>query len=151
MSSKAGSWSAAVALVVLLAVPALAVAAGFTPTLGAPDKEHVHTGTITIKVHAPDAKSVYVAIRPTRKVSNGQLKSCVLTEKGCEYYLLKPWTHHPGWWKLTAKPAGYSGWWTTTPGKYYWQAESFAKTPPCSLASGPCYFFSTVGSFRVVG
>jgi hypothetical protein len=151
MSSNAGFRSTAVALGILLAVPAVAVAAGFTPTLGPPNARRPHTGTITIKVHAPHAKSVYVAIRPTRKVKKGVLASCVLTEKGCEYYRLRPWKRHPGWWKLTAKPAGYAGWWTTTPGKYYWQAESFANTPPCNLSNGPCYFFSTVGSFRVVG
>lgn len=142
--------SVAAVLAMTLAGAAVAVAAGsLRPSLGSPNGKRVHAGRITLKVKDTEAGvlhvSVYVAIARTRNTNkHGLLRSCDVS-KGCDFVGLKRWRHHPGWWIYTSG-FNFPGYWATTPGKYYWQAQN----ADCFHFSD-CIAASNIGSFRVVG
>jgi hypothetical protein len=137
--------------VTVLALAAVAVAAGsLRPALGPPNGKQLHAGMITIKVKdtAPGAQKygVFVAIGRTHKTDkHGVLKHGCDVSKGCGFVELKRWRHHPGWWTYTAG-FNFPGYWATTPGKYYWQAQHV----DC-VHFRSCLATSNIGSFRVVG
>ncbi len=143
--------SVAAVLAMTLAGAGVAVAAGsLRPALGPPNGKRVHAGRITLKVKDTEAGvlhvGVYVAIARTRKTDkNGLLKSKCDVSKGCDFVGLKRWRHHPGWWIYTSA-FNFPGYWATTPGKYYWQAQN----ADCFHFSD-CIAASHIGSFRVVG
>jgi hypothetical protein len=94
---------------------------------------------------------VFVAINPHRKVdTHGHLTSNCSLDKGCEFYTLKRWKGHPGWWIITDS-ANFPGFWTDTPGTYYWQAHHTA--PPNGLCNtkDDCEISSPIHSFHVHG
>jgi hypothetical protein len=143
----------ALAIVFALAGTALALANGFTtPVLKSPKQgQKVHAGTITLTVFDPgvpkSVNDVGVQIEPKRKLDkNGFLRTCLEVSEGCDDIGLKPWKHHPGYWR-TVVNISFPGFWAATPGKYYWQASH---TAPLCQAKG-CEIVSAIHSFRVVG
>jgi hypothetical protein len=131
------------------ATVALAASSPFTPKLGTPQGTAVAPGAIALHVKAADAKQVYVAIRPKKVLSHGKLKSCTNATHGCDYVEMKKWKGHTGWWIYRAADNTFTGWWTTTPGGYYWQALSFAGSPCVINATTLCEFWSKIGHFSV--
>lgn len=151
--SKVGIAAALGLLVVMLATAAVATAASsLRPTLGPPNHKTVHAGTFTLKVKDPAAVarhvSVFVSIAPTRKTNkDGQLKSGCSVAKRCNFVKLKRWKGHPGWWIYPPqKEFNFPGYWQTTPGKLYWQAQHV----DCDHFKS-CQALSKIGSFRIVG
>ncbi|MBV9424262.1 MAG: hypothetical protein JOZ98_15220 [Solirubrobacterales bacterium] len=148
---RAVSVAAVLAMVLASMSAGVAVAAGsLRPALGPPNGKRVHAGRITLKVKDTDAvvlhERVYVAIARTRRTDkHGLLKSTCDVAKGCDFVGLKRWRHHPGWWIYTSG-FNFAGYWATTPGKYFWQAQNV----DCFHFRG-CYATSNIGSFRVVG
>jgi len=141
---------AAIGLALVLATAA--AAATFTPSLGSPNDKRIHTGAISLKVKAPNAKNVDVWVNRSHRLKHGALVECIQSQKGCAVEEMKPWKHHPGWFIYTAPRFSFSGYWATTPGRYYWQAESFAKVPPCQyVTNGNCTFLTRIGHFNVTG
>jgi hypothetical protein len=138
---------------IILAITGATVAiaasnASFTPKLGAPNGKRVGAGSITLTVKAKNAKTVYVWVRRNKKLKHGDLVECTATGKGCMVQTMK--SKKKGVFTYKAPAYTFSGWWSTTPGKYYWQAQSFAKSPPCKyVTNGDCSFYSKVGSFTV--
>jgi hypothetical protein len=142
----------AVALVGTMAVSAVALASGFSaPILKSPgNNARVHAGKITLVVKDPgvpnDVKPVYVQISPKRKLDRyGHLARCINVSHGCDFTHLSPWRGHPGMWRVTVNDS-FRGWWSVTPGKYYWQANHVA---PLCRAKG-CEVVSKIGVFHVV-
>lgn len=136
----------------MLALTGVALGAGsLRPTLGPPNHKRVHAGRITLKVKDPAAiaqnTDVFVSISPKRKTNKyGELKSSCSVSKRCNFVELKRWKGHPGWWIYKAPGFNFPGYWATTPGKLYWQAEH----ADCTHFSG-CEATSKIGSFKVVG
>jgi hypothetical protein len=63
---------------------------------------------------------------------------------------MKPWRGHKDGWIYKPPKYTFPGYFASTAGKYYWEIQSFAKSPPCTVGpNGPCYFYSKVGSFTV--
>jgi len=144
-----------VTLALVLMGAAVAAASNNTaPTLKSPGRDaKVHTGVITFKVYDPGlsgaSSPVFVAVNRHRQINkNGLLNGSCKVNKGCDFFTMKHWKGHPGWW-IYKSPAdtSFHGWYASTPGKYYWQAEH---TAPLCDAPG-CEIHSAVRAFRVVG
>lgn len=112
---------------------------------------HVQPGHITLVVrdtHVIKGFKVFVHISKHRKVSkSGELTKCNSVTKGCDFLSMKPRKGHPGQWIYKTDPnTNFPGWWATTPGTYYWQADHV----DCSVAGAPnCHVISQIGSFHV--
>jgi hypothetical protein len=148
---------AAVVMFVLAGIAAagaaVALASGgsqFVPKLGSPNGKHVSPGRIHMTAKAAGAKTVFLWVSRKHKLKHGNLVQCTDATKGCLVTKMKRWKHHKNGWTYTAQAGGFPGFWATTSGKYYWQLQSFAKTPPCKFGTdGDCAFYSKVGSFTV--
>jgi hypothetical protein len=131
------------------AAVALAAGSAYTPKLGAPNGKHVKPGQIQLTAKIKDAKKVYVWITRKHKVKQGRLVQCTTSSQGCVVSTMK----HKGQnkWVYKSPKYNFNGWFATTPGKYYWQVQSFAKRPPCKFggANGDCAPLSKVGTFTV--
>jgi hypothetical protein len=138
---------------VAIAGATVALAAGslFTPKLGTPNGKHVKQGPVTLTAKIVGAKTVFLWLTPKDKIRAGKLVSCTNSAKGCDYVEMKKWKGHADGWVYDAPAYKFAGWWTTTPNKYYWQVESIANTPPCTLggSDGDCVFNSKVGTVTV--
>jgi hypothetical protein len=146
MSRKVGFRVGAVlaAVTLLFAVTASAVAAGGTaPRLGSPNHRHVSPGRIKLVVYVPQAAAsggVFIKIQPTRKTSKGHLPTKCTVSKRCQY--VQP--HHVKGHKyeFVATAGSFPGYWATTPGKLYWQAQYYT-------ASYTANYYSSIGTFYV--
>lgn len=140
------------AIMLAIAGAAVAVAAAsstFTPRLGKPNGKSVSAGRVTLTVKAADAKTVYVWVRRNKKLKKGELAECTTSDKGCLVTTMKA-SKHKGVFTYKAPAYSFPGYWATTPGKYYWQAQAFAKSPPCQyVTNGDCAFYSKIGTFRI--
>jgi hypothetical protein len=135
------------AILLALSASAIAVASGIArPKLISPTHSTA-PGRITLVVKDTAATRkypVFVQIEHTRKLNKyGALKQCTDSSKGCDFVELKRVKKHHGDWSYTAPAYVFPGWWATTPGKYYWQAEHV----DCSFKS--CQDVSKIGSFTV--
>ncbi|HEY1688317.1 MAG TPA: hypothetical protein VGF95_05570 [Solirubrobacteraceae bacterium] len=103
--------------------------AGSGPTLVKPaNKGAVHGGQIKLVVRDASALAkrygVFVSISRTRKTNaHGVLKETKDVAKGGAFIELKPAKGHSGLWTYTAPKQDFPGFWASTPGRYYWQAE----------------------------
>jgi hypothetical protein len=152
--SRKGRAAVLVCVLAAIAVTSVAVAlaadSGFTPKLGAPNGRRVKPGRVHLTAKVADGRSVFVWVTRKRKLKHGQLAECTNVKKGCLVASMKKWKHHADGWTYTALHANFHGFWATTPGRYYWQVESFAKAPPCKFVTdGDCSFYSKIGSFTV--
>jgi hypothetical protein len=142
--------AAALGLVCALVLGGAAVAAGLRPTLGKPNHKPVHVGAIVLKLAdaAPKARKygVFITINKMRRLDkHGNLSSSPChSDSGCTFVQAKPWAHHPGMWVYSPPNYGFPGFWATTPGKYYWQAEH----TDCNMPG--CEATSKIGWFQVV-
>jgi hypothetical protein len=142
-----------VALASSLAFAGVAVAAlPGAPTLVSPKQgHHVRPGHITLIVRdtaVPSGFNVFVQISRHRKLGgSGTLARCTAVRKGCDFLSMKAWKGHPGEWIFKTNPnESFGGWWATTPGRYYWQADHV----DCSATeANSCQVTSRIGSFRV--
>ena len=143
----------AMLLVVVLVGSLLAAAAAFAasssgPVLKAPGAgKKVTPGKIrlVVKDTSADARQygVFVAINHHKKFDKyHELASKCAVDKGCDFVQLKRWAHHPGLWTYTAH-FNFAGYWATTPGQYFWQANHVGG----SSTSG--HVVSAIHSFRV--
>jgi hypothetical protein len=93
---------------------------------------------------------VYIAIRRNRRLNRyGFLDSAHCNvAKGCDFVEMKRWGGHRGYW-VYRPPArlSFPGYWATTPGLYYWQANI---TAPLCQAKG-CELISPIRKFHLVG
>jgi hypothetical protein len=142
---------AGVAVVVSIAGAAVAIAASsYTPKLGSPNGKHVAPNGFDLTAKIADAKTVYIWVNKKHKIKKGQLVECTKPTQGCAVDTMKPWKGHKNEWIYEPPKYPFSGYFADTPGKYYWEIQSFAKSPPCNIGpDGPCYFYSKVGSFTV--
>ena len=138
------------AVICALAVSAVAFAAGSgAPQLVKPGAgKQVGEGKIrlVVKDTSADARKygVFVAINHHKKFDkHHELASSCNVDKGCDFAKLKRWAHHPGMWTYTAH-FSFPGYWATTPGQYYWQANHVGGSGPSGHVT------SAVHSFRVV-
>jgi len=121
------------------------------PSLVAPKHGvHLRPGHITLIVHDTaviKGFSVYVQITKHRKVNRfGELVKCNNVSKGCDFLKLKRRKGHAGQWIYTSDPnVSFPGWWASTPGTYYWQADHVN----CSVGAHGCSVISKIGSFHV--
>jgi hypothetical protein len=122
------------------------------PRLVAPKHgAHVRPGHITLVVHDTaviKGFSVFVQISKHHKLNKaGNLADCNAVSKGCDFLSLKPRKGHPGEWIYKSDPSvSFPGWWATTPGTYYWQADHVN----CSVTGADrCHVTSKIGSFHV--
>jgi hypothetical protein len=108
-------------------------------------------GHITLVVHDTaviKGFSVFVQISKHRKLNKfGNLADCNAVTKGCDFLSLKPRKGHAGEWIYKTNPnVSFPGWWATTPGTYYWQADHV----DCSVTGADsCHVTSKIGSFHV--
>jgi hypothetical protein len=144
MSKKAGlrAGVAAGALVTALAVAAAAIAAGgVAPRLLSPNHRHVAPGPIRLVVQVPlqpARHGVFVAITTNRKLDRfGHLKEC--SAKRCDF--VGP-THWKGDKYSYVGGFNFPGYWSVTPGKYYWQAHYYT-------VGDTAVYWSAIGSFVV--
>lgn len=144
---------AAVALVCSLALAGGALAAlPGAPSLVSPKHgARVTPGHITMIVHdtaVPSGFNVFVQITKHRKLNKyGHLASCTAVKKGCDFLSMKKRKGHPGQWIFKTDPnETFPGWWATTPGTYYWQAQHVN----CfATEKDSCHVTSQIGSFHV--
>jgi hypothetical protein len=122
------------------------------PQLVSPKKNaHLSPGHITLIVHDTHVQSgfnVFVQISKHRRVNKfGDLVKCDNVDKGCDFLSLKKRKGHAGQWIYKSDPSvSFPGWWATTPGTYYWQADHV----DCSVAGAhSCAVISKIGSFHV--
>jgi hypothetical protein len=123
------------AAVTVLAISSLAFAAGSNaPVLKAPGAgKKVNPGKIRLVVRdtSADARKyggVFVAINHHKKFDKyHELASKCAVDKGCDFVQLKRWAGHPGLWTYTAH-FNFPGYWATTPGRYFWQANHVGGT-----------------------
>jgi hypothetical protein len=123
----------AATVVTALAVSGVALASGFSKPILKQPGSSVRTGKITFVVKDPGlhglARPVYIQISSQRKLDkNGFLARCIEVRHGCYYAALKPWKGHLGLWRVTIS-GSFNGFFTSTPGKYYWQAGGSAPSP----------------------
>lgn len=144
MSRKAGfrAGIVAAAITVALAMAAVAIAAGgVAPQLLSPNHKHVAPGHIRLVVGVPEPAAkdgVFVAISPKRKLDkNGHLKVCGGSR--CDFVGPKHWKGEK--YSYVAK-FNFPGYWSVTPGKYYWQAHYYT-------ADETAVYYSGIGSFTV--
>jgi hypothetical protein len=137
---KAGALAAALAILLALAGGAIA-AGGVAPTLLSPNHAHVAPGPIRLVVEVPlkpANRGVFVAISPAHKLDrNGHLKECFAN--GCDFVGPKHWK---GDKYSYVAPFNFPGYWSVTPGKYYWQAHYYT-------VGDTAVYWSAIGSFVV--
>jgi hypothetical protein len=101
---------------------------------------------LVVKDTSSDARKfggVFATINHRRQLNKfHQLKNCSKVTNGCDFVQLRRWAHHPGLWTYTAKYK-FNGYWATTPGRYYWQADHVGEGPGGHVTSA-------IRSFRVV-
>ncbi len=136
----------AVALVTVFALTASAVAAGGgAPVLVKPGKR-VHGGHVrlVVKDTSADARKyhVFVTINHHKQLDKyHNLANCNKVTKGCDFLKLKAWRGHRGLWTTKAR-FKFNGYWATTPGTYFWQAQHVGNGPGGLVTS-------KIKSFRV--
>lgn len=147
MSRKAGFRAGvlAVALTLALSLTAVAVAAGggTAPRLLSPNHKHVAPGRIRLVVEVPfkpTGHGVFIAVSRSRKLDKyGHLKVCGASQSGCDFVSPNHWKGHD--YSYVA-PFNFPGYWSVTPGRYYWQA-SYDSDSPLGI------YWSGIGSFVV--
>ena len=144
MSRKVGFRAAtfAVALMVVLVAAAAAIAAGrAAPKLLSPNHKHVRPGRIRLVVDVPlkaARHGVFITIASTRKLDRfGHLKLCGSSR--CDFVGPTRWKGHD--YSYVA-PFKFPGYWSVTPGKYYWQAHYYT-------VGDTAVYYSGIGSFVV--
>jgi hypothetical protein len=144
MSGKARfrAGAGAAVLASLLAVAGTAIAAGgVAPKLLSPNHARVAPGRIRLVVEVPLKPSrhgVFVAVSPTRKLDkDGHLKECF--HNRCDF--VGP-THWKGDKYSFVAPFNFPGYWSVTPGTYYWQAHYYT-------VGDAAVYWSAIGSFVV--
>jgi len=144
MSRKARFRAGAVvaALTVVLVATAVAVAAGgVSPQLLSPNHKHVARGRIRLVVEVPlkpTSQGVFIAVSPSRKLDKyGHLKVC--SSSRCDFVSPKHWKGSD--YSYVAR-FNFPGYWSVTPGKYYWQAHYYSDNPIG-------VYYSGIGSFVV--
>jgi len=130
------------AIAVLLGVAGAAIAAGNpAPTLLAPNHQRVAPGRVRLVVEVPLAAAkhaVFVTIATKRRLDRfGHLKEC--SANGCDF--VGP-THWKGERYSYVAPFNFPGYWSVTPGRYYWQAHYYT-------VGDTAVYWSGVGSFVV--
>lgn len=142
MSKKAGLAAAAVvtALAMLLGASGVAVAAGSAaPRLLAPNHRHVAPGRIRLVVALPlkpARREVFITIAPKRKRDRfGHLKVCGAIR--CDFVTARHWKGHKYSYVGTFNFPGY---WSVTPGRYYWQAQYYSAGDRGAYYSGIGWF-----------
>ncbi|MHB1469576.1 MAG: hypothetical protein ACYCU0_00770 [Solirubrobacteraceae bacterium] len=139
------------ALAAVLCGAAVAVAAASGPTLVKPaNKGSVHANRIKLVVMDSSALAkkygVFVGISRSRKTkSNGFLAATANVKKGESFIKMKPWKGHAGLWIYSPPKYSFPGYWASTAGRYYWQAEH----TDCTIKG--CEAISRIGSFKVAG
>lgn len=146
MSRKAGFRAGALvaALTIALVVTAAAVAAGgASPRLLSPNHKHVAQGQIRLVVDVPlkpTSSGVFITVSRSRKLDKyGHLRVCSSTAHGCDFVSPTHWKGHD--YSYVGR-FNFPGYWSVTPGKYYWQAHYYSSNPIGIYWSG-------VGSFVV--
>jgi hypothetical protein len=144
MSSKVGLRAGAfvAALTVVLAVAAAAIAAGrAAPRLLSPNHKHVRPGRVRLVVDVPlkpARQGVFITVASTRKLDKfGHLKLC--GSGRCDFVGPTHWKGHD--YSYVA-PFNFPGYWSVTPGKYYWQAHYYT-------VGDRAVYYSGIGSFVV--
>ncbi|MBV8948980.1 MAG: hypothetical protein JO286_11670 [Solirubrobacterales bacterium] len=144
MSRKAGLRASALAaaLAMLLGVAGAAIAAGSAaPKLLAPNHQRVAPGRIRLVVEVPlkAAKhGVFVTIATQAKLDKfGHLKECGASR--CDF--VGP-THWKGDKYSYVAQFNFPGYWSVTPGKYYWQVHYYT-------LGDTAVYWSGIGSFVV--
>lgn len=130
------------AVTLLLAAAAGAAAAGGpTPKLLSPNHRHVNPGRIRLVVNIPlrpNSHGVFIAITPRRKLDrNGHLKACFGNR--CDFVSPR---HSKGDKYSYVAPFNFHGYWSVTPGKYYWQVHYYT-------VGDTAVYYSGIGSFVV--
>jgi len=142
MSRNAGFRAGAVvAAFTMVLVGTAAAAGGVSPALLSPNHKHVAQGRIRLVVEVPlkpTSHGVFIAVSPTRKLDKyGHLKVC--SSSRCDFVSPTHWKGHD--FSYVA-PFNFPGYWSVTPGKYYWQAHYYSSSPIGVYWSG-------IGSFVV--
>ena len=137
---RAGVLAAALA-VVLAVAGAAAGAGGPAPQLLSPNHKHVAPGRIRLVVAVPlkAAKhGVFINIATRRKLDKfGHLKECGGTS--CDFVGPKHWKGDK--YSYVAQ-FNFPGYWSVTPGRYYWQAHYYT-------VGDTAVYWSGIGSFVV--
>lgn len=151
-SLRAGSAAATIAvLAVVLAGAAVAVGAIARPTLVTPARHgsvQAHGIRLVVRDTSALAKKygVFVSISRSRKTKpDGVLKDTGNVNKGESFVQLKKDRGHPGLWVYRPPNDDFPGYWASTPGRYYWQAEH----TDCEVKG--CEAVSMIGTFTVTG
>jgi hypothetical protein len=144
MSRKVGFRASAVAAaltMVLAAAAPVAAAGGAAPKLLSPNHKHVGPGRIALVVNIPRKAArhgVFITVASKRKLdSHGHLKLC--SSSRCDFVGPKHWKGHK--YRYVA-PFNFPGYWSVTPGKYYWQVHYYT-------VGDTAVYYSGVGSFVV--
>jgi hypothetical protein len=131
----------AAVLATLLGMAGVAIAAGAAPKLLAPNHEQAAPGRIRLVVEVPLKPArgeVFITIDPKRKIDRfGHLKFCASIS--CDFVAGKHWRGHD--YRYVAQ-FNFPGYWSVTPGKYYWQADYY----PASYSG---VYYSHIGWFVV--
>lgn len=140
----------AATLAIVLAGAGAAGAATARPQLVRPKHGgvvHVHRIELVVKDASPLAKryGVFVGISRSKVRKHGFLAKTGNVKKGESFVKLKRWKGHRGMWIYRPPSYSFPGFWASTSGRYYWQAEH----TDCNLKG--CEDVSKVGSFRVAG
>jgi hypothetical protein len=132
----------AVSLVAL--VTTAAAVAAVSVSLGSPNGKHVKHGHIkvVVAVHGSSGGNLYVLIAGRKQVNAGHLNATCNVTAACDTLKLHPWRGHPGKWIYTGRWFTFPGYWASSKGKRFWQAEYF-----CPGTS--CQSWSNIGSFTV--
>jgi len=144
MSRKAGFRAGAlgIAVTVALVLAGAAIAAGgAAPQLLSPNHKHVAPGKIRLVVAVPlktASHGVFITIATKRQLDkSGHLKECSATR--CDFVGPKHWKGDE--YSYVAQ-FNFPGYWSVTPGKYYWQAHYYT-------AGDTAVYYSGIGSFFV--
>lgn len=126
------------------------LAAATSPKLVKPaNKGTVHGGHIQLVVRDSSSLAkkygVFVSISRSRKTNaHGQLKEVKNVSKGGGFIEMKAWKGHPGMWIYKPPKYTFPGFWASTAGRYYWQAEH----TDCEIKG--CEALSKIQSFTEV-
>jgi hypothetical protein len=143
--------AAALACSLAFAGVALAALPGAPQLVSPKHGAHERPGHINLVVHDTavlNGFSEFVQISKHRKLNKfGNLADCNAVSKGCDFVSLKRFKGHSGQWIYRSDPSvSFPGWWATTPGTYYWQADHV----DCSVTGADrCHVTSKIGSFHV--
>lgn len=144
-SARRLSLALVLAMVASLAVAAAALAGSDVPTLLGPHKARRGHVRLVVRDTGPDARKygVFVTINRHKQFDKfHHLKNCKNVAKGCQFIQLKRWKGHPGLWTETGH-YDFPGYWATTPGRYFWQAQVVGNG-----AGG--LIVSNIKSFRII-